>query len=446
MALPPRRERRLSMRRDCTGSEGQSQGRDQKMSNKDNGGRMTRRDVLVMIGNAILGSFSLPSIVSGVLRSVRDRPSESSTEEIEATIRRLVSKPIKTTLSDGRFFLFWTELTESEGGKVMIWTPETEDELAEAQRFYEAARGFNAVPQSLAPVAERTAEEQALTQAILNDVDAANPRLAYAEWLSRQGNSQGELIHICHKLKELDESDPMREPLKEYQFDLMDRDAERWLAPLAALGLRPVFVGHYLPSFWLEATGLVEELEIDKPRILPDLAEHLFNAAPVLHKLSFSYSASMARIATLPQMARLTSLKLPSQATLEDIEAVAFSRFLSRVRALDISYNEAGPEAVRILSGSPLLANLRTLNLARSDVGNDGVEILAGSAKAAQLSSLNLANNGIDLVAVKVFVASPFLKNLERIDLRANRFRFEDLVELRFASFFPRLKWLEMED
>ena len=56
---------------------------------------------------------------------------------------------------------------------------------------------------------------------------------------------------------------------------LIDTHAKQWLKGLADLGLEPEFGGHYLPAVWL-IEGMVTELTIDKPGILPKRADQLF--------------------------------------------------------------------------------------------------------------------------------------------------------------------------
>lgn len=96
---------------------------------------LSRRSFLVAAGSAILGSFVLPRIgQTSVLPSLED-----TTTVLDAQIRRLVGVPHW----NGHSFMMWSENIEGKDGKlevkIMVWEPETEQELSEARLFYEAA-------------------------------------------------------------------------------------------------------------------------------------------------------------------------------------------------------------------------------------------------------------------------------------------------------------------
>ncbi len=140
---------------------------------------------------------------------------------------------------------------------------------------------------------------------------------------------------------------------------------KKWVEPLTALGLRNEWFGRFDPRPWLQPKGLTEEIEIYKPGILPEQAEQLFAAAPLLHKINLTYNLpDGAGIAALPQMAQVTSLKLGMVGlTLKHLRALASSPHLKRLKELDVSHNEFGPQAGPLLADSTVLTELHTLNL-----------------------------------------------------------------------------------
>jgi hypothetical protein len=95
----------------------------------------SRRSFLVAMGSTILGSFFLPapaSVVGSVL-TIADAASDNSA----GRVRRLLLWPI---WSEDKSTLVWFEKVEDcAKPQVMVWTPKTGEEWAEARRFYAAA-------------------------------------------------------------------------------------------------------------------------------------------------------------------------------------------------------------------------------------------------------------------------------------------------------------------
>lgn len=405
---------------------------------------VSRRSFLVTIGGAILGSYVLPRFAAAEAAPA----AAPAVAPVAEAVRRLITKPLKTKVKGGGFFLLWTEQTD-DGVKTMIWTPETEEEFAEAQRFYDDARRFNphAAKPPAAPVPQRDPREQALIAAVLDHLDDDAPRLAYADWLRARGNSQGEFVRVWCVSDQMDDSDPRHAALEERWSELLERDAERWLEPLAALGLRPEVCGRFYPALWLLPKGLVEEIEIDKPGILPEQAERLFAAAPVLHKLQFTYdTVDVAGIAALPQMAQVTSLDLSStELALKHLRALASSPHLKRLNELDFSRSQLGPQGGRVLAESALLAGLHTLKLVACYLRLGGVKALASSPKSSRLTCLDLADNQLGPEAIRVLASSPHLGRLTSLGLRANKLGAAGVGALRGAPFLGTLTALNLE-
>ena len=235
----------------------------------------------------------------------------------------------------------------------MIWSPETPEELAEAQRFYEDARNFNSTSTLKRAIVAHSAEEKVLIQAILKEWDNVPLRLQYAELLSRRGDSLGEYIPLSHALATMNSDDRARESMVERQNQLLREDYKLWMAPLIDLGIEWEIENILLLGFNFDS-GFVEELYINKPGILPQQAERLFAAAPFLQMLSFTYeNIDVPGIARLPQLGQIKSLELDEpHVSLQDVVALASAQHLESLQELHLWNRKFGPPLVETLIGA----------------------------------------------------------------------------------------------
>jgi uncharacterized protein (TIGR02996 family) len=398
----------------------------------------TRRSFLISIGGAILGSYFLPSLRSGA-------GLPASIDAAEAT-RRVVFKPLKTKTGN-TFSLLWNEETD-QGIQVMYWRPETEEEITEAERFYWDARNFNPKnptgKRKITAPPRRGPEEKALIQAVLDHLDDDAPRLAYADWLNSHGDSLGEFARVSIMSERMDPADPRKAALDDRWSELLERDAEKWFAPLAEIGLRTELMGNFYPALWLLPNGLIENVEIDKPSVLVQHADHLFAAAPLLHRIQFEYSPLDTRpIAASPHIAQVTCIELSSlDLTADDLQALVASPYLFRLKQLDFSYNKIGPEGALVLAASALLGRLETLKLASCALGLEGVKTLVTSPKASGLTCLVLRGNQIDEAGIRIMSASTYLRRLRSLDLSDNKLGTEGVRALCDLPFLRSLQTL----
>ncbi len=395
---------------------------------------MSRRSFFVLIGGAALGMFTLPG--GGA----------------ETAPRRLLSKPLRkrqagrifVATGEPAFFLLWVELDADEQPRTMIWTPETRDEIAEANRFYETARTLQPGPAlDMPPLDPR---EETLAEAYLDEPDDVDARLAYAAFLHEKGSSQGEFVAINHRLETLPPDDPDREALDDRWSELLTRDAETWLAPLASLGLRPEVFGTCYPGFWLAETGLVEEIDLEQPGILPERAEELKRAAPVLHRLRIEYDdVNLTALAACPFLSRLTALGLSSLSlTPEAVRPLLASPYLIRLRRLDLGYNDLGPDFGAMLARAEILPRLRELEIPAIDLGNAGAVALFTAWTDGQLTHLNVAGNQLDAVGLTALATCPALRGLRRLLLAENVLDAAGLHALASAPFLATLTDLDL--
>jgi hypothetical protein len=101
----------------------------------------SRRSFLVAMGSTILGSFFLPALPSAAKSAAAPAGAAAEGLAIDAgvadRVRRLLAGPV---WSKDKTVLVWTEtIEERDKPEVMVWNPETDEEKAAAQRFFDIA-------------------------------------------------------------------------------------------------------------------------------------------------------------------------------------------------------------------------------------------------------------------------------------------------------------------
>jgi uncharacterized protein (TIGR02996 family) len=395
--------------------------------------------------------------------------------ELDARLAGMISKPQKSDLGDGRFFLLWVQRDENDSAQVMVWHPETPEELRGANFFHDAAHGLGefAKPVKKGKAFKRTAEHDAFIKAILANRDDDTGYLAYADFLSERGDSQGDLIRLCVEIDKLSPESAEAEEKNQRLNELMDAHAEEWYAPLGDLGLRPEFFGDFTPWLWLSLEhGVIEEVTIDRPGVLPQNAARLFAAAPFLRKLEFERGhldpAGLAKVKQLAQIDHLAlghtdlndaglrvllrSKHLTNLKTLElggdpigDAGAAALAAWagLAKLETLDVSGCDIQADGLRALLESGKLANLTRLMVGRNPFGDDGVNLLSDCRGLTKLRELDLASLEFFPIATSSLDLASFAKTLESLDLDGANFQpgaFEALTRCKF----PALKRLKL--
>jgi uncharacterized protein (TIGR02996 family) len=407
------------------------------------GDGISRRSFLVTVGGTVLGSFFLPEISSG-------QPAVAAAVEEPMLKRHLLWFPAKMNWSDNDFTLMWVEQVGAER-KTLIWRPETDEERAEARRFYDAAHGIGPTDskgkEATAPIPPRSVREQALIQAILDQPDDDAPCLKYAAWLASQGNPQGEFVRLCCLKKRMPEGLPQRKVIEERCAELIKKHAEKWFEPLAAVGLSPTVFGHFYPEYFLSSRGLIEKVQVFRSGILPENADRLFAAVPLLREISFAYDpVDLPSIFMLPQMKQVTSLHVGSERLdLDTLRVLASSPFLSQLTELDLGGNDIGAEASKMLAAAAFLPRLRTFRLAHCSLDGEGLKALISGLASSELESLDLTSNRLGSEAVLALAEAP-IKHLKCLSLGSNPLEGDAIHALQGAQFLEALTSLDLDD
>ncbi|HVW02454.1 MAG TPA: TIGR02996 domain-containing protein [Planctomycetaceae bacterium] len=404
-------------------------------------GSVSRREFLVSLGGATLGKFVLP--VAGELADALPAGSP----------RQLVTVPTKTSRPDGSFFLLWVEERGSET-EAMVWHPDTPEEAAEAQRFYEAARNYEKPAglvqkftnwlNGLLGKAHRSPEELALLRDIRESPDDLQVILRYADWLTARGDIYGEFIRVDCEMENLPTDDPRYRQLSQRWTELNEKHGATFIKPVTRLGISPTIVGRLLPAIWMEH-GLVMRVEIEKPGVVPERVQELFAAVPLLNNMELNFeNANVAVLAACPEMAQIRKLTIRDCGVTDfAVKALVQSTHLGRLEHLSLAHNDLGVDALQLLAESELLTRLKSLDLGGCSISYE-VERFAQSDKVAGLQELRLWLNDLDPDAIHMLASTHGFKSLRKLDIGSNRFGPEGLEVLLGAPFIPQLTSLSL--
>lgn len=375
------------------------------------------------LGDRELGPFYIP----------HDNPQPKPIE------RRLITAPAKTQ-TGSLMTLVWIEERESIG-ETMIWSAETSAEANEAQRLFEAAHGLNEVRDEqdleFTPTA-RSEEEQRLIQAILAEPDNDEPLLKYADLLTMKGCSQGEFIRVDRELDSVDDSHPDASNLNEKWTRLLTENEETWFEPLSALHIYP-----YERAFWMDR-GYIYEIEVNRPTLLLNRSAQLFDAAPLVQKLTFDCEElDLSALAQIPQLAQIRDIALCYQnVAAEQLAEFLDSPYLDRLTELDLTGNDEGVELVRVIVNSRQWPHLRSLQIANCELNDEAMDLIASGKVSLALQYLRLGDNSISSPGWAALSAASCLTCLDNLDLANMVLQPTDLAILSRSPWIPQLETL----
>jgi uncharacterized protein (TIGR02996 family) len=375
---------------------------------------------------------------------------DTEREELNARLASMFSKPLKSELIGGRFFLLWVARDAAGTPQTMIWNPETEQELRGANLFYDAAHGLGAFakPVKKGKPLRRTAEHDALIAGVLANRADDTGYLVYADYLTENGSTQGDYIRLCIELAKLPPGHPDADKLARRSTDLSNAHAEEWFAPLGELGLRPEFHGYFTPYAWLSLErGVIEEVTIDRPSILPKHADRLFAAAPFLRVLKFEQGhLDPTGLAKTKQLSQIEELDLFHTAlSPKGLRTILASKHLTGLKALGLGSNAIGDEGARVLAAWPGLAKLETLDVSSCQITPDGVDALATCQNVANLTRLRIGRTTASADSASRLFDSPYLKKLTELELGGTEFFPIVASSFDLASFAKTLTHLDLD-
>jgi uncharacterized protein (TIGR02996 family) len=218
--------------------------------------------------------------------------------------------------------------------------------------------------------------------AILTRPHDDEPRLRYADWLSRRDQPLADFIRLQCRLAQESAEHGNGLVLERRQHQLMCEHSTTWAGLLA---------DHV--AWWSFRRGFVEEVEVTAGT-LADAAPHLFQHAP-LQDLHLTLDG----------------------ADLDDLPRVDG---LDRTVFLDLSAHPLGDAGLIELAHAPFLNHVHGLNLTSCGLCGSGLQALGESPHSARLRELYLCDNIIDDAGIRQFVMTPLLERLEVLYLRVN--------------------------
>lgn len=369
--------------------------------------------------------------------------------ELADRLDRMVTPPHRVDMG-GNSLLMWSQRGDDGTAQMMMWTPETPDEIRGAELFHDAAHSLGAFARKITPgkPRRRSTEENAFIAAILKNRDDRTGYLVYADYLTERGDSLGDYIRACVEMSALPPDHPDADALARKTTDMAEAHAEEWFAPLGELGLRPETLGYFTPYAWQSLErGVIEEVTIDRPGVLPDHAPRLFAAAPFLRKLEFAKghldAKGLAKVKQLPQIEELELFH--TDLTADQLQTILKSKHLTGLKRLGLGLNPLGDDGATVLAKWPGLAQLDTLNVSSCRLTTEGFGALANAPGIANLTRLRIGSNDGGTDGVHIVVHSPHLKRLSELELGGSDFPAGSTSLFDRAAFARTLQTLDLD-
>ncbi len=200
-----------------------------------------------------------------------------------------------------------------------------------------------------------------------------------------------------------------------------------------------------------EGWDSLRSLSLVRNDLGPDGLEALMLASfiPTLDALDLSANwltdACAEQLAT-PRLRSLTSLNVASN-RLGDRGVRAFmeSRWAApRLRRLDLSANNLGPDAAQSLAWRAFASPLEAVELSRNLISSRGLHALTESSRLGALQHLGLASNALRDDAMWAFADTPHLPHLASLDLSHNALTSDGVAALTASSSLPSLRRLDL--
>jgi uncharacterized protein (TIGR02996 family) len=297
--------------------------------------------------------------------------------------------------------------------------------------------------------------QQALESALAENPDDLSAHMAYADWLSEQGDpllvARGEFIGVQLNLERADLPEAQRKKLQKKETELRRRHGRAWLGALGtvlpplskketwgfargwlgSLRIRSLTVDlarllarspevrllrtlHILDcDFERAGTDFPLGKDVPEDEIFPALyplrsARHFDNLRTLyIGDLGNTFDSQAEPNAApvpklLARMPRLRELGIKDLSATVPIGQLLRCKEFKQLHTLQLMTPEFGEEACRILARSGLPEGLKVLELRRCALDDDGARALAACPGLARLERLDVSENGIGPEGVEV--------------------------------------------
>jgi uncharacterized protein (TIGR02996 family) len=317
--------------------------------------------------------------------------------------------------------------------------------------------------------------EEALLQAIRDDIDDDLPRLAYADWREEQGDRErAEFIRVECRLARMSADDPERRALFRRDLALLVAHKDEWFGPGREAWYR-----------WDCRRGFLDEIRAEAAVFLQH-APALWTRNALRHLEITLKSAEAARLGGSPYLEGVRCLvvhpfDIHNQADGDlFLGALAGSPHIRFLEKLHLPVLRGGPRGAFALAESEYLGNLRSLNLrghlirhtgliallesprlpclevlflsgyrssdqamTMPNIESEGAVRLARCPGAARLRSLVLFQNRLNDEALHALANSPYLDGLTSLglDLHENSDAAVAAIHERFGTRLRQRFW-----
>jgi uncharacterized protein (TIGR02996 family) len=307
------------------------------------------------------------------------------------------------------------------------------------------------------PLQQFSKDEIALFRQVALDPNNTKLRLQLADLLTQHKNPLGEFIRVDLELDGMAENDSRRTILDPRWSALFEAHTHKWFLGLKKIGLEPVLMGKFAPYLWLNR-GVIEKIDIYRPKILPKHADRLFLAAPGLREIDFHGTVwvrgdwkdidkeyDFPAIFALPHLEQIGELDMSSiRVDQKTLEALATSPHLKNLKRLVLNANSAGVKGIEVLANSTTLRELNDLELRSSSVGDAGAVALAKSPILSQLTQLHVSGNDLTAEGVRALATSQFVTNLTNLDFGYNNAGAEGAASLAASANLSKLSAINL--
>jgi uncharacterized protein (TIGR02996 family) len=256
-----------------------------------------------------------------------------------------------------------------------------------------------------------TAQDEAFVQAILEEPEDDTPRLIYADWLQDQGEEdRAEFIRGQIALARMPEKGPGRNKLQKRVDKILEAHREEWLRPLTQGAHHYVYFRRGFPDsagapfadfcYWEESLwkyAPVAYVALSSPWPFDANWGGMFDSD---EEARDAHHRAFREVAANPNLAHVCSLEIYECLGDRDMEALAASPHLRRMRALRFGYNAIGNAGARALARCRHLTTLRHLDLSSNHITSEGARALARSRHLDNLVTLDLRQNHFNDVAI----------------------------------------------
>jgi Ran GTPase-activating protein (RanGAP) involved in mRNA processing and transport len=113
----------------------------------------------------------------------------------------------------------------------------------------------------------------------------------------------------------------------------------------------------------------------------------------------------------------LTSLRMTFMTLTSAIEILVKSSLFRRLKILDLAHSSLGDDGMKILAKASGLCNVQVLCAGDTGTGNQGVKALVTFGNTVNLRYLDLCRNPLGKEAGRMIASSPYLSNLETLNI-----------------------------